>query len=69
MSSKVRFTSGDLDLLPDHLDDTRHEIIDGELSVAKQPPWEHQLAGLALGIALLAWCRQTAWASSMSRRG
>jgi Uma2 family endonuclease len=59
MSTGVRFTTADLEALPDRLDDTRYELIDGELLVAKQPRWEHQFAGLALGAALLAWSRQT----------
>ena len=59
MSRAVRFTTADLEALPDRLDDTRYELIDGELLVAKQPPWGHQFASLALGAALLAWSRQT----------
>jgi hypothetical protein len=42
MSRAVRFTVTDLEGFPDPLDDTRYELIDGELHIAKQPHWEHQ---------------------------
>src|SRR5688500_3198081 len=55
----VRFTTADVKLLPERLDDTRYEIIDGELYVASQPSWEHQeTCGLVFG-QLHAWSRQT----------
>ena len=38
----MRFTTRDLECLPDPLDDTRYDIIDGELYVTKQPRWQHQ---------------------------
>ena len=38
--ASLRWTSADLDLLPD--DERRYEIIDGELYVSKQPHWHHQ---------------------------
>jgi Uma2 family endonuclease len=41
MSLSMRMTSADLDLMPD--DGKRYEIIDGELFVARQPNWYHQL--------------------------
>lgn len=41
MSTKLRWTTADLDLFPDPLDDTRYEIIDGKLYVSKQPSVEH----------------------------
>jgi Uma2 family endonuclease len=59
MSAGVRFTTADLEALPDRLDDTRYELIDGELLVAKQPHWEHQAVSLTLGAALRGWSRQT----------
>ena len=48
MSTSLRFTIDDLEALPDPLDDTRYELIEGALSVAKQPHWSHQFAGAAL---------------------
>ena len=38
MSVQRRYTSRDLDLLPD-VEGIRYEIIDGELHVSKQPSW------------------------------
>jgi Uma2 family endonuclease len=55
----VRWTTADLEALPDPLDDTRYEIIDGELYVAKQPSLEHQYACGELYAALRAWSEQT----------
>jgi Uma2 family endonuclease len=57
--TKTRFTSRDLEVLPDPLDDTRYEIIDGELYVAHQPTYEHQTIGGGLHVALDIWSRQT----------
>jgi len=59
MASTLRFTNADLESLPDHLDDTRYELIDGELQVAHQPHWEHQFTSGTLFAALQAWSRQT----------
>ena len=59
MSSSLRFTMADLEALPDQLDDTRYEVIDGELFVAHQPHWAHQFVGGALWAALQDWSRQT----------
>src|SRR5689334_19736925 len=58
MSQSLRFTSADLELLPD-VDGTRYEIIDGELHVSKSPQWEHQYVCLRLGAALENWNDQT----------
>jgi Uma2 family endonuclease len=41
MSVHPRFTSRDLELLPDR-EGVRYEIIDGELYVSRAPTWEHQ---------------------------
>ena len=59
MSTSLRFTIADLEALPDPLDDTRYELIEGALSVAKQPHWSHQFAGAALFAALQDWSRRT----------
>lgn len=53
----LRWTSHDLELLPDN--EKRYEIVDGELYVSKQPSWEHQLISLELGILLSTWSKQT----------
>jgi len=58
MSVYPRFTSSDLELLPDR-EGVRYEIIDGELHVSKQPTLEHQYVCLNLGAELLLWNRRT----------
>src|SRR4051794_449128 len=42
MAIRHGWTVADLELFPQPLDDTRYEIVDGELYVSKQPSWEHQ---------------------------
>jgi Uma2 family endonuclease len=59
MSTLLRFSADDLASLPDTMDDTRYELIDGELSVSRQPHWAHQFANLMTGAALQTWSRQT----------
>jgi hypothetical protein len=54
MSVQRRYTSADLELLPD-VEGTRYEIIDGELFVSKQPDWHHQRACSQLVRALENW--------------
>jgi Uma2 family endonuclease len=58
MSTKVRYTSRDLEGLPD-IDGVRYEIIDGDLHVSKQLQWSHQHVCLEIGAALQNWSRQT----------
>ncbi|MDP8923398.1 MAG: Uma2 family endonuclease [Chloroflexota bacterium] len=58
MSTTRRFTSADLERLPD-VEGTRYEIIDGELHVSKQPRWEHQYACSQAIVALQTWSNQT----------
>jgi Uma2 family endonuclease len=55
--TKVRWTASDLELFPD--DDTRYEIIDGELLVTRAPHWNHQTAIDNLCFALKSWSRLT----------
>jgi Uma2 family endonuclease len=57
MDTALRWTSADLDVLPD--DDKRYEIIDGELYVSKQPHWDHQLICFRLAHFLESWIEQT----------
>ena len=54
MSVQRRYTSRDLDLLPE-IEGIRYEIIDGELHVSKAPGLEHQFVCLSLGSALHIW--------------
>src|SRR5436190_22428576 len=53
--TSLRMTTADLDVFPDPLDDTRYEIIDGELYVARQPSLEHQYASDEACAALRTW--------------
>ena len=59
MEASLRWTIKDLELFPEPLDDTRYEIIDGELYVSHQPSLEHQFASSSLTSALFAWSRAT----------
>ena len=58
MSTTRRFTSADLERLPD-VEGTRYEIIDGELHVSKQPSWEHQYTCSEVVGELRNWSHQT----------
>ena len=53
----LHWTIRDVELLPD--DGNRYEIIDGELYVAKQPDWQHQLVSFRLGFFLQMWNEQS----------
>src|SRR3954447_16471731 len=55
MSVQRRYTSRDLDSLPD-IEGVRYEIIDGELHVSKAPGLEHQYVCIVLGSSLHIWC-------------
>ena len=55
MSIQRRYTSRDLELLPD-VEGVRYEIIDGELYVSKQPNLKHQHVCTILIFALHGWC-------------
>jgi Uma2 family endonuclease len=58
MSNTLRWTSADLELLPE--DGKRYEIVDGELFVSKQPHWYHQLVCVRICSRLDAWSDETA---------
>jgi Uma2 family endonuclease len=53
MSTTTRWTSRDLESLPD--DGTRYEIIDGELFMSKQPHFYHQDVCMELSAVLWNW--------------
>jgi len=57
MTTTSRWTSADLETLPDN--GKRYEIIDGELHVSKQPHWNHQVVCGQLFALLQAWNRTT----------
>ena len=58
MTTVPRWTSADLEVLPDH-NGKRYEIVDGELYVSTQPHWHHQRLCLRIARALDAWSEQT----------
>lgn len=57
MTTSLRWTSADLELLPD--DGKRYEIIDGELYVSRLPTWGHQVVSFNLGRMLQNWSDET----------
>ena len=67
MSTGVRFTISDLDLLPD--DTNRYEIIDGDLHVSTQPHWRHQFTCGQIVGALGEWGRSTGQGVPLSAPG
>ena len=56
-TERVRWTSADLELLPDN--GNRYEIIDGELFVTRSPHWKHQKTCVRVGYALDTWSQST----------
>ena len=57
--AQIRRTVRDLDLFPDPIDDTRYEIIGGELHVSHQPHWRHQMVTTRTISALGGWSEET----------
>jgi len=56
-TDRVRWTTADLDLLPDN--GTRYEIIDGELFMTRAPRWSHQKVAGNICAALNRWSDET----------
>lgn len=59
MQTTFRYTTANLEAMPESHDGTRYEIIDGELFVSSHPSWEHQFAVTTLMGALFGWSRVT----------
>ena len=59
VANSLRWTTRDLDAMPDDGGWKRHEIIDGELYVTRAPHIRHQAAGGKIYFELEAWSRQT----------
>jgi Uma2 family endonuclease len=58
MSTELRFTSADLEVMPD--DGKRYEIIHGELYVSKQPDYHHQYTCSEIAWNLTNWAKAVA---------
>jgi Uma2 family endonuclease len=58
MTVAFRFTSADLERLPD-LPGVRYEIIEGDLHVSRQPDEQHQYTCGVFGYELHAWSNRT----------
>ncbi len=56
-TNQVRWTTADLELLPDNGD--RYEIVDGELFVTRAPHWKHQTTADNICTELKLWSRQS----------
>jgi Uma2 family endonuclease len=67
MATELRFTSADLDVMPD--DGKRYEIIDGELYVSKQPHYHHQYTCNEIAWHLRNWTKQTGLGRVISAPG
>jgi Uma2 family endonuclease len=59
VANSLRWTTRDLDAMPDDGGWKRHEIIDGELFVTRAPHIYHQGAGGNIHFELESWSRQT----------
>jgi Uma2 family endonuclease len=57
MATELRWTSADLELMPE--DGKRYEIVDGELYVSTQRHWHHQVVCSEITYCLQQWSRQT----------
>ena len=68
MSISARFTSKDLERLPD-IAGIRYEIVDGDLFASKQPHWHHQYASDGAVRALQDWNDRTGLGVAMSVPG
>lgn len=67
MNTALRWTSADLELLPD--DGKLYEIIDGELLMSRQPHYHHQLACNQIAYFLTDWNRKTGLGQTVSAPG
>jgi Uma2 family endonuclease len=61
MTTSLRWTSRDLEALPD--DGKRYEIIEGELHVSRQPHWYHQYVSGRIFAVLQAGCERAGHAN------
>jgi Uma2 family endonuclease len=66
-TEKVRWTSADLESLPDN--GNRYEIIEGELFVTGMPQWKHQEVTNNVCVELTLWSRQTGLGEAATNPG
>lgn len=66
-TNQVRWTTADLDLLPDN--GNHYEIVDGELFVTRAPHWSHQEVADNICTELKTWSRQTNLGKPVSGAG
>jgi Uma2 family endonuclease len=59
VANSLKWTTRDLEVMPDDGGWKRYEIIDGELDVTRAPHIRHQSAGGNIHFELEAWSRQT----------
>lgn len=59
MATAAPMTVAQLALLPEPLDGTRYEVIEGELEVTTQPSWQHQVTCTRVGRYLDEWSERT----------
>jgi Uma2 family endonuclease len=59
VANALKWTTRDLDVMPDDGGWTRYEVIEGELDVTRAPHIQHQSAGGNIHFELEAWSRKT----------
>ncbi|HLO51307.1 MAG TPA: Uma2 family endonuclease, partial [Kamptonema sp.] len=67
ISDRVRWTTADLELLPDN--GNRYEIIDGDLFVRWADHWNHQVVCGSIYTALNTWSQKTGLGESVVSPG
>lgn len=69
MVTMKRWTIADVERIPQPLDDTRYELIAGDLYVSTQPDWRHQFIGGRIDAALNAWSDRSGAGIAVSAPG
>jgi Uma2 family endonuclease len=59
MAIAAPMTVSQLELLPEPLDGTRYELIEGEFEVTTQPSWKHQVTSTNVASLLREWSERT----------
>jgi Uma2 family endonuclease len=68
MNTELRWTSADLEVLPE-VEGRRYEIIDGELYMASQPHYHHQLSCSNVNALLREWSIQSGLGQTVAAPG